>query len=303
MIAEKPHPTHINAAGAQMYGPAGVSIWSSPAIDTKRGLIYVGTGDSYTDVPVETSDAIVALDLATGRIEWVQQVVHNDSWIVGCPDPKAANCPKITGPDFDFASSPILETLAGGKQIILGAAKSGVVYAFDPDHSGKILWRTKIAQGSVTGGIMWGPAAYNGDIYVAIADASAKPPYAPGGIFSLSAATGQKIWHVPAPPPVCRWGTESCSAAQPGAVTAIPGAVFSGSWDGHIRAYSASDGTIIWDFDTAQSFDAVNGVKATGGAIDKGGQTIADGMLFVNSGVPMLRGPGNLLLAFTVDGQ
>ena len=303
MIDQKPHPTRINSAGAQMYGPAGVTVWASPTIDVKRGLMYVGTGDSYTDVPVDTSDAIIALNLATGRREWVRQVIRNDSWIVGCPDPEAPNCPKVTGPDFDFASSPILYTPPGGKQIILGAAKSGIVYAFNPDSSGKILWQRKIGQGSSTGAIMWGPAVMDGNIYVAIADLSAKPPYAPGGIFALRAATGEEVWHTPAPPPDCRWGTTNCSPAQPGALTAIPGVIFGGSWDGHIRAYAASDGRIIWDFDTGQTFDAVNGVKATGGAVDKGSQTIADGMLFVNSGVTLMQRPGNLMLAFTQDGR
>jgi polyvinyl alcohol dehydrogenase (cytochrome) len=303
MIDQKPHPTRVNPAGAQMYGPAGVAVWASPTIDAKRGLLYVGTGDSYTDVPVDSSDAIVALDMKTGRRAWIRQVVANDAWIVGCPDPKAANCPETTGPDADFASSPILYAPPGGKQIILAAAKSGIVYAMDPDASGKIIWQKKLGQGSPTGAIMWGPAVADGDIFVAMADATAQPPYAPGGVFALRAETGDEVWHTPAPPPVCGWGPTNCSPVQPGAVTAIPGAILSGSWDGHLRAYSENDGKIFWDFDTGQSFDAVNGVKATGGAVDKGSQTIADGMMFVNSGVTLAQRPGNLLLAFTVDGR
>ena len=58
---------------------------------------------------------------------------------------------------------------------------------------------------------------------------------------------------------------------------------------------------MIWDFDTAQSFATVNGVAAAGGSLDNGGATVADGMVYVNSGYGRITGqPGNLLLAFAV---
>ena len=81
--------------------------------------------------------------------------------------------------------------------------------------------------------------------------------------------------------------------------------VFSGTADGHLRAYSTKDGTVVWDFDTAAtSYDAVNGRKAKGGTLDGGGPTIANGILYTNSGYGRLIGyAGNLLLAFTVDGK
>jgi polyvinyl alcohol dehydrogenase (cytochrome) len=78
--------------------------------------------------------------------------------------------------------------------------------------------------------------------------------------------------------------------------------VFSGSQDGHLRAYSSEDGRVLWDFDTAQPFDTVNGVTAVGGSLDNGGATVAGGMVFVNSGYGRITGqPGNLLLAFAAD--
>ena len=88
------------------------------------------------------------------------------------------------------------------------------------------------------------------------------------------------------------------------AATAIPGVVFSGSLDGHLRAFESAGGHQIWDFDTAQSFTAVNGVPTEGGSLDLGGPVLANGMLYVNSGYGRLVGhPGNALLAFSVDGQ
>ncbi len=303
MIAQKPKKTRTNAAGVQMFGPAGVAIWDSPTIDAKRHLLYIGTGDSYTEIPVDVSDAVMALDLATGARRWVTQVRKDDNWLVGCPEQTAGNCPKPTGPDYDFGSSPILNTLPDGKQVILAGAKSSIVYGFDPAAQGKLLWERKLAAGSSTGGVEWGPATDGANLYVAIGDANAKPPNEEGGVTAINAATGEVIWHTPAPNPVCSWGTVNCAKAQPSGVTAIPGLVFAGSWDGHIRGYSAKDGSILWDFDTAQTWDGVNGIKVKGGAMDMGGQTIGGGVLLVNSGVTPIQRPGNALLAFTVDGK
>ena len=99
-------------------------------------------------------------------------------------------------------------------------------------------------------------------------------------------------------PSVCT-ATPGCSAAQSAPPSVIPGVVFLGYMDGHMRAYDARDGSIIWDFDTGQTFAAVNGVSAHGGAIDYGGEVIAHGMLFVNSG--SMRQAGNILLAFAPE--
>ena len=269
----------------------------------KGRLLYVGTGDSYTEVSVDSSDAVMALDLATGQRKWINQVKKDDNWLVGCPEQTAGNCPKNSGPDYDFGASAILDTLPDGKQIILAGSKGSIAYGFDPAAGGKMLWQRKLAGGSSTGGIEWGPATDGATMYIAIGDANAKPPNEEGGVFALNAATGEVIWHTPAPAPVCSWGTVNCAKAQPSGVTAIPGLIFAGSWDGHIRGYGAKDGAILWDFDTAQSWDGVNGTKVKGGAMDMGGQVIAGGMLLVNSGVTPIQHPGNALLAFTVDGK
>jgi polyvinyl alcohol dehydrogenase (cytochrome) len=123
-----------------------------------------------------------------------------------------------------------------------------------------------------------------------------------GGLIALQLATGEKLWMTPAPKPGCA-ATPGCSAAQPAPVTAIPGVAFLGSWDGHIRAYETGLGKIIWDFDTVQDFEAVNGVKARGGSINSMGPVVAGGMLFITSGYSGNAMPGNVLLAFSVDGK
>ena len=78
-------------------------------------------------------------------------------------------------------------------------------------------------------------------------------PEAGGGVFGVDIATGKTAWSTPAPKPACL-GTPGCSAAQPSPVSAIPGVVFAGSLDGHLRAYDSTIGGIIWDFDTLQQF-------------------------------------------------
>jgi polyvinyl alcohol dehydrogenase (cytochrome) len=84
----------------------------------------------------------------------------------------------------------------------------------------------------------------------------------------------------------------------------MPGIVFSGAMDGHLRAYSMKDGSVVWDYDTGVAFDTVNGVKGKGGSLDAGGPTLAGGMLYVHSGYGRIIGqPGNVLLAFSVEGK
>jgi polyvinyl alcohol dehydrogenase (cytochrome) len=299
-VLDPPKPTKKSKVGTQMYGPAGAAIWSAPTIDTKRKLVYAATGDSYTDVDINTSDAVVAYNMDTGSLVWVSQVTPKDNFIVGCP--ASPNCPEELGPDFDFGSAPILRTLAGGKQILIAAQKSGVVYGLDPDQRGKIVWQTKLGAGSALGGVEWGHAADNELTYAAISDINVRKDPKPG-ISALRLATGETVWSTPAPKVECT-GTTGCQPAQSAAVSVIPGAVFSGSINGHFRAYSSKTGEILWDFNTAQPFETVNKVQAKGGSINGAGPTIAGGMVFTNSGYAGFGGAGgNVLLAFSVDGR
>jgi polyvinyl alcohol dehydrogenase (cytochrome) len=310
-IAEPARPTKNNKSGTQLWGPSGAPIWTAPTIDTKRNVLYVTTGDNYSDPPTATSDAFLAMDLDTGKIVWSRQTTSNDAYTVACRLPDTTNCPDSNGPDFDFGSSPILVTLPNGRRALIAGQKSGIVHAIDPDRNGQILWQTRIGKGGIHGGIQWGSAADQSSVYVALSDAgiitipstvgTEANPQAGGGMFALSLEKGERIWS--SPPPVCG-ERKRCSPAQSAAVSAIPGVAFSGSVDGHLRAYSAKDGTIIWDYDTAREFTTVNGVSGRGGSMDGPGPAIGGGMIFVNSGYAIWGGmPGNVLLAFSVDGR
>jgi polyvinyl alcohol dehydrogenase (cytochrome) len=204
----------------------------------------------------------------------------------------------------DFGSSPILRTLADGKQIILAGQKSGIVYALDPDHGGDLLWQAKVTEGGAPGGIEWGAAADHRRLYVAVSGLVAEPDNSSGGLAALDMKTGARRWYTPAPTPACTWGAGACTHAQAQAVTVIPGIAFSGSMDGHLRAYSTIDGKIVWDAETAKDFATVNGVAASGGSLDQGGAAIVNGVVYINSGYGQRIGqPGNVLLAYSVDGK
>jgi len=309
-ISEEARPTKKNKVGAQLWGPSGAGIWSNPTIDPKRRLLYVTTGDNYSDPPTAGSDAFLAMDLESGKILWSRQMTSSDAFTVACRMPDKTNCPDSNGPDFDFGSPPILVSLANGRRALVAGQKSGVVYAIDPDKNGEVIWQTRVGKGGGLGGIQWGSATDQSHVYVALSDivlsipnvlARDLDPKLGGGMFALSLENGNRIWYTPAPGCGSR---KKCSPAQSAAVTAIPGAVFSGSVDGHVRAYSTRDGTILWDFDSVGPHKTVNGVEAKGGSLDGGGPAIAGGMLFLNSGYPVFGGmPGNVLLAFSVDGK
>src|SRR5579859_761584 len=293
-VLETPQPTHKNGAGVQEFGPAGAAIVSSPTIDAKRGVLYVGTGGSATGIEQSLTNAVAAFDLRDGKLRWVKQLT--------APGRMASS---------GFSSAPILRTLSSGNEILLAGQNSGVVYGLDPDHGGDILWEARLgapalggegatvgpapAQGAERGGVAWGSAADHRSLFVALSGQLAQPGNTLGSLWALDPKTGIARWHTPAPTPACSWSEGPCSHAQSQAVTVMPGGVFSGSLDGHLRAYSTIDGKILWDFDTAKSFQTQNGVQASGGPLDFGGASIVNGIVYINS--------GNALLAFSVDGK
>jgi polyvinyl alcohol dehydrogenase (cytochrome) len=298
-IAEEPQPVRKNKQGTQLWGPSGAGVWSSPTIDPKKHAVYVVTGDAYSDPPARTSDAFLAFDMDAGKLLWSRQLTAGDAFNLGCPT--GDNCPEANGPDFDFGCSPNLVDLPNGKRALIAGQKSGMVHALDPDQQGEVLWQTRVGKGGSLGGVQWGNASDSENVYAAVSDHFAtKDLSEAGGMFALKLATGDRVWSTP--PPKC--AKPNCSPAQSAAVTVIPGAVFSGSLDGHLRAYATADGRIIWDVDTAIEYQAVNGVKAKGGSLDGPGPVVVGGTLYVNSGYGMfLEMPGNVLLAFSVDGK
>jgi polyvinyl alcohol dehydrogenase (cytochrome) len=302
-IVDEPKVTGKNAKGTKIWGPSGAVPWSSPTLDLQKKVLYIGTGVNYSQPPTDTSDAIVAFDMDSGRLLWSRQLTADDSYNFACGAADKTNCPRTPFIDADLGNSGILRSLGGGKRILVTSDKAGTVFGLDPDDKGKILWKQKIAAGGVNGGTMWGGASdERGSAYISVSDFAAGKPEQGGGLVALQLATGEKLWMTPAPKPACL-GKTGCSAAHPAPVTVIPGVAFLGSWDGHLRAYETGMGKIIWDFDTVQDFHTVNSVKAHGGSINSMGPVVAGGMVYTGAGYAGAGMPGNVLLAFSVDGK
>jgi polyvinyl alcohol dehydrogenase (cytochrome) len=313
-LTDAPKEIGKNASNALRFGPSGVAVWATPTVDAKRRLLYVATGDNYTEPASPTGDAVLALDMRDGHIAWTKQITERDVYNGSCRH-AAANCPQGPGPDYDFGSSPILLDAAGEREMLLAGQKSGVVFALDPAKRGAILWQTRIGKGGTNGGIEWGMATDGKVVYASVSDVGrtrqdnnlldprrySLDPAQGGGLTALRVQDGSKVWY--AAPKLCPAGAPpGCSPAQPGAVTLIPGAVFATSYDGHVRAHAAADGKLLWDFDTARDFDTVNHVPAHGGSMDGPGPVVVDGLVLIGSGYPRNGGnPGNVLLAFGAD--
>jgi polyvinyl alcohol dehydrogenase (cytochrome) len=299
-MVQEPTEQGKTASGKAKWGPSGASIWSTPTYDEKRNLIYVTTGDNFSLPATLTSDALVAIDPATGKIVWSSQTTANDV------------SPSERGPDVDFGAAPILAKTPEGRELVLGGQKSAMVYAFDPDKKGEIVWQTRVGRGGAQGGVQWGLSFDGHNVYAAVSDGAGKrvtnadgtssrvfDPAVGGGLTALKVSDGSKVWF--APPPEC--GTRpGCSPAQSAALTSMPGVVFSGTLGGMLRAHSTEDGKPLWEYDTVRDFQTANGVKAKGGAIDGPGVVVIKGMVFVNSGYSRFGGlPGNVLLAFAPE--
>ena len=326
-IAEEAKPQPNNKRGAPVMGPSGAGVWNTATLDPAHDTMYINTGDNFSDPTTSTSDSVMALSMSTGEILWSKQFTANDAWNGACgffmvpdgsrtisslvPGPNVVvneKCPDSDGPDFDFASSSLLVQLPNGRRALMVGQKSGMVYAVDPDRKGEMLWQARAGEGGNAGGIEWGMASDGRNVYAAVADVGFK--IAPGtgqreidstkggGIVAYRVDNGTQMWRTP--PPGCGQKTE-CSPAQSAAVTGIPGVVFSGALDGHLRAYATDSGKIIWDYDTAQEFKTINGVPGHGGAIDGPGPVVVDGMVYALSGRSNRYLGGNVLIAFATE--
>lgn len=311
------------SAGVNFIGPSGASVWGPVALDARRRAVYVATGNAFSEPDVGRSDAVMALDMDTGRILWVQQVQHGDVWHnANCPSgppppgfpplsaariaaqhdsgdirrdaaarrpparpapPPYYYCPEQKGPDWDFSAGVMLVDLPSGRTLVVAGQKSGVVWAFDPDRQGALVWKSDISRGE----ILFGAAADQEYGYFAMRG---------GALTAVRLADGVEQWTTYIDPQSSMQSHRGVSAA----VSVVPGVVFAGALDGTLRAFSTFDGRPLWVYDTTANVTTVNGVAGKGGSIGSAGPVIVNGMLYITSGyIGFLNGqPGNLLLAF-----
>lgn len=304
VIPEVPKRTgQRNAQGADRFHPAGAPVWNSPTIDAARNRIYVGTGEAYTSPAAKTSDAVVAFDLQDGHIVWSYQSIAGDAWNMACYIGGGPNCPVENGPDLDIGAPPVLTRLSSGKDVLIVGQKSGHVFALDPDD-GRLLWRNRYGRGGFAGGVHWGLAVSPETIFAPNADTvfteqsvgDRKP-----GLFAIDPADGRVKWFAPAPETCVPDNQPACDPGYSAPATAIPGVVFAGAFDGHLRAHDAESGKILWDFNTLGKFPSVSGEIARGGSIESAGPLVQHGHVIVNSGYLFGdRMAGNALMVFAV---
>jgi polyvinyl alcohol dehydrogenase (cytochrome) len=311
-IDEAPVQTGVTKVGTKIFAPSGAAVWNTPTLDAKRGLLYVGTGNNYTGPADARSNSIVALNLNTGKVAWVWQVVTGDAWNVGCMV-GLDSCPANSGPDADIGSGVILGKLANGEDRLFVGLKSGMAMAVDPITHDRALWSNRVGRGSIQGGIQFGMAYDGSRLFVPIADMansmdssnllrdkSAGP--ARPGLYALDPNSGAVLWSAPTDD-ACH-GRQYCDAGILASIAAIPGAVFAGHMDGRLRAYDSATGKVLWQYDTSPSVTTLGGATAHGGSIGGGGPVIYDGMVYENSGYGLyFHMPGNLLVAFSVEGR
>jgi polyvinyl alcohol dehydrogenase (cytochrome) len=300
-------------AGTTAWGPSGVPIWSTPTVDSARGVIYVGTGQNASLPATGYSDSVLALSLASGEVVWHFQAIAGDAWNMACDQtPPGPNCPKWRGPDHDIGAAVVLVRDDEGRDRLIVGQKSGDIYALDPDADGALLWQQRVGAGSALGGIHWGLAVDDGVIYAPVADPPFPiPGYRPApGLYAVAIADGSHLWKTSVKRD-CETNLfeyfgrselhTDCSfyfglSAPPLVVNDL---VFAAALDGRIRAFSRTDGSVLWQTETNRAFEPVNGVPVHGGSIDVAGVQVVDDMLYVQSGYGQFGElPGNALLAY-----
>ncbi len=295
-------PRGTSSTGAQLSGPSGAGIWSTPAIDPDEGLIYVSTGNSYSPPASPYSDAILAINLKDGTLRWATQLTQGDwanSACIGTPGP---NCEGTPGKDVDFGFAPLLftaQTAQGPRKLVTAVQKSGAMYALDA-LTGKLVWEQRV--GTPTS-YAWG-GSYDGKrLYVADTSYDSN-----GGVYALDPATGGVLWHIG--PLSCVPGpgqpADACWSGYMAAAVSTPGLVWLGAMDGQVRALDSSNGSVLWTYDTAQQVIGVNGIQGHGGSVGPANVTVANGQVYVMSGYTKWNErilDGNVLFVFGLEGQ
>jgi polyvinyl alcohol dehydrogenase (cytochrome) len=298
-IEEPPTVQKQNAVGVDMIGPSGAVIWNSPAIDRARNQLYVGTGENMSSPATRTSDALMAMDITTGKVNWVFQATANDAWNTACDTTTPENCPEENGPDYDFGAATILVNGTAAGDLVIGGQKSGFVHALNPD-TGALVWQTRVGRGGIQGGVHFGMAAAHGKIFVPIsdmADGRTYPDPERPGMHALDASTGKILWsaiHVDE----CK-GRSFCHPGISQVPTVIGNVVVAGAMDGIVRGYDVDSGEEVWRLDSTESFATILGEPTRGGSFGGAAGPVAfNGLLLLSSGYGIYNHmPGNLLLA------
>ena len=311
---EDAKPLYDRGDGQKIWGPSGAPVWTSPAIDLERRLIYFGTGEANSPPAHVNTDAVMAISLDDGSVKWSYQAHARDIWIAFCapggapgPGRTRKNCVpdhETIYLDVDFGASMIIARDADGRDMLVAGQKSGDVYAFDPD-TGKLFWKAAPGPGGM---INWGMAIDDSHVYVPLSGFSStgtgSERRSVNGVYALDLRDGSVTWSYLTEPHCTderRKFVPGCAQAYglTAPTTIVGDHVFAGLLDGRIYALDRKTGRPAWMFDTARSYDTVNGVKGNGGTFGNNLAIASNGQLIVNSGYGVWGvGPGNVALGF-----
>ncbi len=301
----------VRITRTKKYAPAGSAVWNTPGIDETRNLVFFGTGQNTQSPASEFSDAIIALDLNTGERVWSTQTLAGDAHNVACEVPMARlwGCPAENGPDYDFGASVIKSFTSNKEEIFLAGQKSGWVFGMKPSN-GEIIWKNRIGRGGTLGGIHTGMATDDERLYVTNSDREVGKKYdwdPKPGVYALNIDTGKVIW-IFLLDDDCKKrnevtdGNGSCFKAFSAPPSVGSDVVFAGALDGRLFGIEKKTGKYLWEFDTLQFFQTVDGTRAFGGAMDIAGPVITKDQLIVVSGYGTHgQFPGNALLVFELE--
>lgn len=308
-IPEAPKEVGRTSAGTAILAPSGAPVWSSPTIDARRNLLYVGSGENYSSPADANSDSIIAVNLSTGERAWTRQTTAGDAWNVACMMADNPNCPEEEGPDFDHGSSILLVDGKDGKQVLAAGHKDGSILILNPDKQGELLWTERLGRGSIQGGVHFGLAAEDGRVYVPINDMNDTrdgkahdPKLSRPGVASVDIVEQAVLWqHVQQD--TCGDDRPYCDPGISAPISSSDGVIYAGHLDGYLRAYDALTGDVLFSYDTTVKHTGSNGIEGQGGGISGAGPTVAEGHLVLNSGYGLyFHEPGNLLLVFAPEG-
>ena len=310
VLEEAKYVGKVFVTRTKKFAPAGAAVWNAPGVDLVNKRIFFGTGQSTQSPASEFSDAIITLDLETGKRIWSTQTLSGDAHNVACEIPvvKHLSCPDEDGPDFDFGASVIQSKTSNGESILLAGQKSGWVFGLNND-TGVIKWKTRVGRGGTLGGIHFGMATDDSKLFVPVSDREIGRTYdweKRPGLYALDIDTGDLIWSYQLDD-ICKdreavSGEGRCNTGFSAPVSVAGGVLFAGALDGRFSAHSTKDGSKLWEFDTLRSFRTVNNFPAVGGSIDAAGAVIVDNWVFINSGYSTHgQMAGNVLLAFSID--
>ncbi|MDP3495791.1 MAG: PQQ-binding-like beta-propeller repeat protein [Hyphomonadaceae bacterium] len=312
-MKEPEYNGQVSSLGVKQMGPSGAPIWSVPVYDAKRNNIIVTSGENTSHPGTDTSDAVIAINLDTGKVAWQYQAMAADVWNMACDTGSGTNgpnCPVLfggDGRDYDFGAGAVVVT-AGGKDIILAGQKSGHAWALDP-LTGKVIWSQRVGEGTALGGIHWGIATDGVNFIAPINDplgmSANKAFIAKPGMYTFDLKTGKPAWSYAAQP--------DCAGARATLVTncetkygfsaaplVIDGAIVGATLGGQVFIFDATTGAVINRFDTVGPAKPLNkDVVGNGGSIDAHGISAGAGMIFINSGYGSFgQTGGNVLIAY-----